>query len=311
MKRRTTISLICIALLLLVSAVSAGEPGSAADSGATLRASTSAAGKPLARVAGAPDVPVGGEQPSWVGSLVLVFGGLLGGVWLLAGMLADPARRSAIHGPAPSRPSCPRSRAAESGTRPRRPIGSDYREEQRSPRRELNARPADYKSAAMPLSHWGAGEVLGPCRQNPSGRDGASPVRASPGRTFPDRGRRVLERPHDRPQQVKRRSVQTDRYWADCYRRIGQRMPGGTRRAPPDGDVSAWGRTGDRRSGPGWRRGIAARSRCPALRRPLPTISSAGMPTMRLHGEEDLRRSRRRRGRRGLRVPHPGIEAET
>ena len=88
MKHRTFVPIICIALLLLVSAVSAGGAGSTLDDQATLRISTSAAENPLAQVAGAPDVPAGGEQPSWVGSLVLVFGGLLGGVWLLAGMLA-------------------------------------------------------------------------------------------------------------------------------------------------------------------------------------------------------------------------------
>ena len=88
MKHRTFVPIICIALLLLVSAVSAGGAGSTLDGQATLRISTSAAENPLAQVAGAPDVPAGGEQPSWVGSLVLVFGGLLGGVWLLAGMLA-------------------------------------------------------------------------------------------------------------------------------------------------------------------------------------------------------------------------------
>jgi hypothetical protein len=88
MKLRIFVPIICIALLLLVSSVSAGGAESTLDDQATLRISTSAAENPLAQVAGAPDVPAGGEQPSWVGSLVLVFGGLLGGVWLLAGMLA-------------------------------------------------------------------------------------------------------------------------------------------------------------------------------------------------------------------------------
>ena len=70
-----------------MSAVSAGGAASTPDGEATLRISTSAAGNPLAQVAGASELPAAG-QPSWVGSLVLVFGGVLGGLWLLAGMLS-------------------------------------------------------------------------------------------------------------------------------------------------------------------------------------------------------------------------------
>ncbi len=85
-RRRTTISILCIALLLFVSSVSAAEIGSAADSRTTLRASTSAAGSPLVQVA--TDSPGAAGQPSWIGLFVLVFGGLLAGLWLVAGALS-------------------------------------------------------------------------------------------------------------------------------------------------------------------------------------------------------------------------------
>ncbi len=88
MKLRIFVPIICIALLLLVSSVSAGGAESTADGQTTMSISTSAAEHPLSQVGGAPSAPAGAGQPSWVGSLVLVFGGLLGGVWLLAGMLS-------------------------------------------------------------------------------------------------------------------------------------------------------------------------------------------------------------------------------
>lgn len=84
--RRTAILLLCIALILLVSAVSAGDSESAADSRTTLRASTSATGSSLVQVATDPPAPAG--QPSWIGLFVLTFGGLLAGLWLVAGMLS-------------------------------------------------------------------------------------------------------------------------------------------------------------------------------------------------------------------------------
>jgi hypothetical protein len=115
-RRRTSISLICISLLLLLlaSVVSAGETGSAADSGATLRASTSAAGSPLVQVATDPHGTAG--QPSWIGLFILVFGGLLAGLWLVAGVLSvlraiGDARRNPL--PAELSPSPNRSNRDE------------------------------------------------------------------------------------------------------------------------------------------------------------------------------------------------------
>jgi hypothetical protein len=84
--RRATVSILCIALLLFVSAGSAAETSSPVDSSATLRASTSAAGSPLVQVATGAPGPTG--QPSWIGLLVLAFGGLLAGLWLVAGTLS-------------------------------------------------------------------------------------------------------------------------------------------------------------------------------------------------------------------------------
>ena len=86
MRQRTVIPILCIALLLLVSAVSAGETGSAADGRTTLRASTAGEGSPLVQVAGDASSTV--AQPSWVGLVVLIFGGLLAGLWLVAGLLS-------------------------------------------------------------------------------------------------------------------------------------------------------------------------------------------------------------------------------
>ena len=85
-RRRTTISILCIALLLFVSAVSAAENGGAADSRTTLRASTSAAGSPLVQMA--TDAPGPAGQPSWIGLFVLAFGGVLAGVWVVASVLS-------------------------------------------------------------------------------------------------------------------------------------------------------------------------------------------------------------------------------
>jgi hypothetical protein len=82
--RRSSISIFCIALLLFATAVSANETGSRTDS-RTLRASTSAAGSPLVQMA--TDPPDVAGTPSWLGLFVLVFGGLLSGLWLTVGVL--------------------------------------------------------------------------------------------------------------------------------------------------------------------------------------------------------------------------------
>lgn len=87
-KLRTITSILCVAVLLLVCAVSADGPENAADSSTTLRASTSAGGSPFAQAEGVPDAPPGAGQPSWMGSIVLLFGGLLGGLWLFVGVLS-------------------------------------------------------------------------------------------------------------------------------------------------------------------------------------------------------------------------------
>lgn len=82
-------TILCLGVLLLVCAASAGSPVDAAGSG-TLRTATSASGSPFAEVGEAGDVAdasFAGEQPSWMGSVVLIFGGLLGALWLFAGLL--------------------------------------------------------------------------------------------------------------------------------------------------------------------------------------------------------------------------------
>ncbi len=84
---RTITTIFCLGALLLVCAVSAGSPVGDADGSGTLRIATSASGSPFAEVGDVADVSAAGEQPSWMGSLVLAFGGLLGGLWLFAGLL--------------------------------------------------------------------------------------------------------------------------------------------------------------------------------------------------------------------------------
>lgn len=81
-----TITILCIALLLFVSAVSASETQSATDDRTTLRASTAATGSSLVQVGG--DTSGAAGQPAWIGLFVLLFGGLLAGLWLVVGLLS-------------------------------------------------------------------------------------------------------------------------------------------------------------------------------------------------------------------------------
>jgi hypothetical protein len=86
--RLRTFTLILCVTVLLVCAVSAGAPETAADGSTTLRASTSASGSPFAQGGDVPDALPGAAHPSWMGSIVLLFGGLLAGLWLFAGILS-------------------------------------------------------------------------------------------------------------------------------------------------------------------------------------------------------------------------------
>ncbi len=85
-RRWTAVPILCIVLLLFASAVSAEETGSSADGRTTLRASTAAEGSSLVQAAG--NAPTVAGQPSWVGLLVLIVGGLLAGLWLVIGVLS-------------------------------------------------------------------------------------------------------------------------------------------------------------------------------------------------------------------------------
>ena len=85
---RIPATILCLGALLLVCAVSAGSPAEDADGSGTLRAVTSAGGSPFAEEGDVADASSAGEQPSWTGTVVLVFGGLLGGLWLFAGLLS-------------------------------------------------------------------------------------------------------------------------------------------------------------------------------------------------------------------------------
>ena len=88
-KIRTITSILCVTVLLLVCAVSGtGPERAAADGSTTLRASTSASGSPFAPVEDVPDAVTDAAQPAWMGEIVLIFGGLLGGLWLFAGVLS-------------------------------------------------------------------------------------------------------------------------------------------------------------------------------------------------------------------------------
>lgn len=84
---RTFATILCLGALLLVCAVSAGSPVEDADGSGSLRIATPASGSPFAEVGDVADASAAGEQPPWTGSLVLAFGGLLGGLWLFAGLL--------------------------------------------------------------------------------------------------------------------------------------------------------------------------------------------------------------------------------
>lgn len=81
-------TILCLGALLHVCAFAADLPAAELDGPGTLRASTSAGGSALAEEAGAADASSLGGHTSWVGPLVLVFGGLLGGLWLFAGLLS-------------------------------------------------------------------------------------------------------------------------------------------------------------------------------------------------------------------------------
>ena len=84
-QRWTTIPILFIALLLCVSAVSSSEIQSATDDRTTLRVFTAATENSLVQVASNAPSPAG--QPSWIGLFVLLFGGLLAGLWLVVGLL--------------------------------------------------------------------------------------------------------------------------------------------------------------------------------------------------------------------------------
>ncbi len=81
-------TILCLGALLHVCALAADLPAAEPDGPETLRASTSSGGSPLGEKAGAADASSPGAHTSWVGSLVLVFGGLLGGLFLFAGVLS-------------------------------------------------------------------------------------------------------------------------------------------------------------------------------------------------------------------------------
>lgn len=89
---------VCLGALLLVCAVSAGSPVDGAAGSITLRTATSASGSPFAEVGDVADASFAGEQPSLMGSVVLIFGGLLGALWFFVGLL------SALRGLGEARP---------------------------------------------------------------------------------------------------------------------------------------------------------------------------------------------------------------
>ena len=86
MTRRLTVSILCIALLLLAGAAPTVIAGAPSGGTTTLVASTTAAGSPVVQAAN--DAPAPDGHPPWMGLVVLVFGGLIGGLWLLAALLS-------------------------------------------------------------------------------------------------------------------------------------------------------------------------------------------------------------------------------
>lgn len=109
MTRRWTIpTILCFALLVLVTTAMAADSGSAVAQQGSLRASTTGEGSSL--VQAAIETPSTTGAPGWTGLLVLLFGGVLAGLWLVAGALAilrligePPRQESAEIPPLPNR----------------------------------------------------------------------------------------------------------------------------------------------------------------------------------------------------------------
>jgi len=85
-RQRIAISVLFIVLLLFTTVVSASETQSPGDGSTTVRVSTSADGNLLGQLA--TDAPGAASQPSWVGLFILLFGGLLAGLWLVVTLLS-------------------------------------------------------------------------------------------------------------------------------------------------------------------------------------------------------------------------------
>jgi hypothetical protein len=84
---RFTVPILCIALLLLLAGPApAAGAGTPSDGSTTLVASTAAAGSPVVQAAA--DAPAPDGPPPWMGLVVLTFGGLIGGLWLVAALLS-------------------------------------------------------------------------------------------------------------------------------------------------------------------------------------------------------------------------------